>query len=359
MRRPYSRLAAACALAAATAACASSAFAGNANGNANAPGQQKQDEAAAQQQPQAPAQEQAPSQQSEASQPAEHAAPGQAKKEETAQAQQSPPPGQAKKSESSSTASIQAGVKPSSTTSHWTHCITGGTAGVAVGATCKAVAPTPDVGADVSKRYGNGKTAAQIAVARGGLGVKLTGPGNSQPHKVSDCRHKNNHSGGVDVHAIKSYSTSCQEQAAAQQTVTAVASCGHGQETMARSCGSQTAVQSSPVQQTASSQGIVQVAPALPTVTPPVASVQATPAPAVQAAPPASAAATPASGTGNVLGAQTTLGKPTAKGGVLGTAANVAGTSLPFTGFPVWIAVALALGLIGGGVALRRRGLAA
>ena len=40
---------------------------------------------------------------------------------------------------------------------------------------------------------------------------------------------------------------------------------------------------------------------------------------------------------------------------MLGTVAKVSGTTLPFTGFPLWMALVVALGLIGAGVALRRR----
>jgi hypothetical protein len=37
---------------------------------------------------------------------------------------------------------------------------------------------------------------------------------------------------------------------------------------------------------------------------------------------------------------------------------HVAGRTLPFTGFPVWLAVLIALALTGVGLGLRRRGLA-
>jgi hypothetical protein len=43
---------------------------------------------------------------------------------------------------------------------------------------------------------------------------------------------------------------------------------------------------------------------------------------------------------------------------VLGTASNVAGASLPFTGFPVWMAALIGLGLVAAGVVFRRRGAA-
>src|SRR5204862_91067 len=94
----------------------------------------------------APAEQAAPQQTRASSQPS-HAVPGQMKKTQSSSS-----------SSSSSSLSSQAGVKPGSTTTHWTHCRTGGSAGAA---TCAAQEGTPNVGADVSKRYGNGKTAAQ------------------------------------------------------------------------------------------------------------------------------------------------------------------------------------------------------
>jgi hypothetical protein len=59
-----------------------------------------------------------------------------------------------------------------------------------------------------------------------------------------------------------------------------------------------------------------------------------------------------------VLGATANLNapKPHQRGGVLGAVTNVAGSSLPFTGFPLWIAVLLAIVLIGAGLVLRGRG---
>jgi hypothetical protein len=35
---------------------------------------------------------------------------------------------------------------------------------------------------------------------------------------------------------------------------------------------------------------------------------------------------------------------------------NIAGSTLPFTGFPIWFALVIALALIPAGLALRRRG---
>jgi len=82
---------------------------------------------------------------------------------------------------------------------------------------------TPQPNADASKRYANGKTAAQIAVSHGGSGYLLTGPGNSQPHKVTACGKPGNKSGGVDVHAVKSYLSADCAQAPTQVAATAQA----------------------------------------------------------------------------------------------------------------------------------------
>jgi hypothetical protein len=75
------------------------------------------------------------------------------------------------------------------------------------------------------------------------------------------------------------------------------------------------------------------------------------------AAPATQSAAAPAQG--GVLGANTTLNSPKPqRGGVLGAVTNVAGSTLPFTGFPLWIAVLLAVVLIAAGLMLRGRGTA-
>lgn len=119
-------------------------------------------------------------------------------------------PGQVKKSDTSSASTAAQGVKPDSSTAHGNHntsCTTGG--GTGSSATCTSTgssAATVQTAAqsDASKRYGNGTTAAQVANEHGAPAVtRLTGPGNSQPHKVTDCKHKH----AVDVHAVKSYSS--------------------------------------------------------------------------------------------------------------------------------------------------------
>ena len=325
MRRLHARLAATSALAVATALFtaffvgAALADPGNGHGNsANAPGQQKQQQPAQQPQQQQPApQTQAPAQQQQQSAP---------------------------------TTSSQPGVKPSSTTKHWTH---------------STVGASPDV----SKRYGNGKTAAQIAASRGAPSSQpLTGPGNSQPHKTYDCQHKNNKSGGVDVHAIKSYSsTSCTTTQAA--TTPPTAPCGFKVVATTTLTGPAHGHGKGLVHnkhETASTTYSVQP-DSTQSCSTPVVTPQVTPqvTPTQSSTPQAGAGALPSTqgvpSTGGVLGAQTTLATPKTHPhhGVLGTVAHISGTSLPFTGFPLWIAVLIAAALIVAGFTFRRRGLRA
>lgn len=79
--------------------------------------------------------------------------------------------------------SAGAGVKPSSSSGHWT---------VAAASSTQ------------TKLYGNGQTAGQIAMGAGASGdTVLYGPGNSQPHKVLCARQM------VDVHALKAHGGVC------------------------------------------------------------------------------------------------------------------------------------------------------
>jgi hypothetical protein len=354
MRRPFSRLAAACAFAVAMTAFTGSAFAGNGQGNDTAPGQLKQDQAAA----------------------AQPAVATQAPEASTAQPKsgQDHSPGQVKKQQQSSAASTQSsssqqsaaqtgpGVKPNSNTTHWTHCVAGGTPG-ATTCTSSDNGHTPQPNADASKRYGNGTTAAQIVVSRGGgsSNVELTGPGNSQPHKVHVCGKPNNPSGGVDVHAVKNYSAAgCTETTT--PAAAPVAPCGfvvvattsetgtshgHGKGLSHNKHEKSTTSFSVQADSTQSCNSAA-VAPA---------TQQAAVAPATPAASPVTQASPATQSVGAVLGVQKTLTSPKpARGGVLGTVTNVAGSSLPFTGFPIWLAVLLAVALILAGLALRRRG---
>src|SRR5437764_3476788 len=204
----------------------------------------------------------------------------------------------------------------------WTHCSVGGTTGAAtcapVGANSVAAAT---VSGNVSKRYGNSMTAAQIAVSRGGSGAMLTGPGNSQPHKVSACGKPGNPSGGVDVHAVKGYSA-----AACTTTHAQVAAAANTQASVTAHTTAPTVAATTQVTASASTQ------------------VAASTAPSQHAA--------------GVLGTHAKLGKSKAAPthGVLGEVTNVAGSTLPFTGFPLWVAAVAGLALIAAGLLLRRRG---
>jgi hypothetical protein len=231
--------------------------------------------------------------------------PGQAKKAEEPAAQPAPAPappsnanapGQQKKAQpappkSHGVNATTEGKKPSSTTqkNQWT---------------------TAGHKPDVSKRYGNGKTAAQIATSRGApADEKIYGPGNSQPHKVCG---KNGHY--IDVHAVKTYTgTRCSAQSSTSSSAAPIA--GTSQPASA-SAGSNASATGSSASATGSS------APA-----------------------------------GGVLGAEHTSSREA--GGVAGafaTIGDVAAGTLPFTGFPLWAAVLLALVAIALGVTLWRHG---
>jgi hypothetical protein len=221
-------------------------------------------------------------------------------------------PGQLKKSSVSSQGGADAnanastaGVKPTSSTAkgnHNTSCTTGG--GTGSSATCTSTGSSAATAqtaahADASKRYGNSSTAAEVANSNGApAGTTLTGPGNSQPHKVTDCKHKH----AVDVHAVKSYSAAA--CASTSHTVTSGANV---------------------------------------TVTGNVA--------ATATHPNATGAATTQQG--GVLGATAAAGHGNAapQGGVLGAIQG----SLPFTGLPLWVVVAAGVMVIALGLTLRRQ----
>jgi|SRR6266508_3137962 len=163
---------------------------------------------------------------------------------------------------------------------------------------------------DETKQYGNGKTAGQIAVQNGAApSTILHGPGNSQPHKAAPC------SGGheVDVHALKGKRR--------------------------KSCGTQP---SSPPHSTPDPGKVGDPAhgPNSGGSTP----VPSASSPSVSST---SASAKPAVSTKHV-------GVKSAAG-VLSATEAVGGGTLPFTGFPIWVVVLIALALIGLGLTLRRR----
>jgi len=186
----------------------------------------------------------------------------------------------------------ESGVKPSNDTAPDTHAA---------------------ASSDETKLYGNGKTAGQIAVGNGAApSAVLHGPGNSQPHKASPC------SGGheVDVHALKAKRRGA--------------------------CGTQP--------------------PSPPTPRP-----NPTPDPGKPGGPahgPNTSESTPAAASSPAD--PSTLAKPKpvvnphrggveSASGVLSSTGAIGGGTLPFTGFPIWIIVLIALALIAVGMTLRRR----
>src|SRR6266516_3569069 len=198
MKRPNT-FAATLALACGLAAFTGTAVAGNGNGSngaGNQPAAEQPSSSAPGNSAGAPGQQQKAQQSQPATQSApKSSSPGQVKKASTpSHTSQS-----SHSSHSSGVNSTTAGMKPSSTTSKRTHTTVGASP-------------------DVSKRYGNGKTAAQIAKSRGaGSSVDLYGPGNSQPHKVATCKHpQHGGGGGVDVHAVKSFDSAACTQAPKQ-----------------------------------------------------------------------------------------------------------------------------------------------
>jgi hypothetical protein len=176
------------------------------------------------------------------------------------------------------------GVKPGNSTAHNTN------------------APA---GSDQTKKYGNGKTAGQIAIQNGyPSSGNLHGPGNSQPHKVTTCGHRH----GVDVHALKSHP--------------------------GRSCG--TPEPPRPPH--------VPTGPPTPSG-PPVVPVT----PHGPSTPPAKPTHDPGHGSSSVVATETASGD-----GSDALGATVEQATLPFTGFPLWAAVLAAAILIGVGLTLRR-----
>jgi hypothetical protein len=231
-------------------------------------------------------------------------APGQIKKQSTTSTASAQSSGGAGGSASQNSASTK-GVKPTSATSHDTNCSLTSSGCASTGAN----ATTMGAG-DASKRYGNGTTAAQVARQNGATSGNVHGPGNSQPHKMAPCP------GGheVDVHALKAKKN--------------------------KGCASS----SSPTNNSnnASTTSNTNV-----TVTGNVTATTAT-------SPSATAAAGTTAQQGGVLGATAAAGHGNAapQGGVLGALASGA---LPFTGFPLWVVVAAALGVIALGLMLRRQ----
>jgi hypothetical protein len=187
----------------------------------------------------------------------------------------------------------QPGVKPSNDTAHDTH------------------APASS---DQTKLYGNGKTAGQIAIGNGAApSTVLHGPGNSQPHKATPCAGGHHE---VDVHALKAK--------------------------RGRGCGSQPPSPPTPRPNPTPDPGkpgdpghgpnVPSSSPPANPGTPSTPSTPGKPRPVVSPH------------RGRAQGAE-----------VLAATGAIGGGTLPFTGFPIWLVMAIALVLIAVGVSLRQR----
>jgi hypothetical protein len=235
--------------------------------------------------------------------------------------------GKASGSAQTSLSDTLAGQKPTNTTKKDVTCTTGG--GSDGSATCTATVSSKP---DASKRYGNGHTAAQIANGNGApSGTPVFGPGNSQPHKV--C--------GRDVHAVKQYSSSGCVSKQSTTTTTPATTTTAPTTTTTPVTTTTTVASTTTIATTTTVPTITTTAAALGTAT-------TTPT------------TTTTSNTSGVKGASKTIAAPAASApssGVLGTAKTLGRTAttgtLPFTGLRLWIVELIALGLIGGGVAMR------
>jgi hypothetical protein len=243
---------------------------------------------------------------------------------------------QSDKGSASQNAGTEPGVKPTNATAKDTTCSTGG--GQGSSATCKATGTGATNSwsagkADSSKKYGHGKTAAQIANSRGApANTTLKGPGNSQPHKVWDCRRQH----WVDVHAVKSYSTASCSPPAHQPPAS------HGSGSTGGTTSHATTGATSHSSNTSHTAGVshnTQFGGAL----------GATATGSGQTAQSGNAQA------GGVLGVTASGGSKPA-GGVLGAIEVVRSGVLPFTGFPLWIVVLAGAVLLTLGLTLRPHG---
>ena len=165
---------------------------------------------------------------------------------------------------------------------------------------------------DKTKLYGNGKTAGQIAMQNGASGATiLHGPGNSQPHKAAPC------SGGheVDVHALKG-----KRLGKACKPASPTLGSNPGRADDPSPSRSNSGPSSNP---SGSTDGVGD-------------SPGATGSPADRGPKPSSSVR----GSESVLAATAVAGRS---------------ASLPFTGFPLWLALLVGIGLILAGLWLLRR----
>jgi hypothetical protein len=198
---------------------------------------------------------------------------------------------------------VSAGVKPSSATASQTK---------------------PSFAAATSsktKLYGNGQTAGQIAIQAGFGGSMLKGPGNSQPHKTACGAHM------IDVHALKAHGGAA--ACATPSVSTSETSSGSpAQANVAASAAAQAAAN------TQGNSGVLSAKASAPATT--------------------KASAKKNKHASGVLGAKAALAATAKK--PLRLVAAVRHGNLPFTGLALWMPMALGLGLIATGLAMRRKG---
>jgi hypothetical protein len=162
-----------------------------------------------------------------------------------------------------------------------------------------------------TKLYGNGKTAGQIAVQAGFGGSMLYGPGNSQPHKTTCGPHM------IDVHALKAHGAAACAATSSSSSVSAEVTSGVSP-----------AVSAAAAAQAAAKSGVLSAKASAPAKTNKHAS--------------------------GVLSAKAALAATAKK--PLRLVATVRHGNLPFTGLALWMPMALGLGLIATGLAMRRKG---
>jgi hypothetical protein len=318
-------------------------------------------------------------------------APGQEKKEENAAAttpavtstaqpaqaaQAKEAPGQEKKAEVSAGANSKKSAPAASSTS-------------------STSAKASHTAADGSKQYGNGKSALEIAKqTKASITIDdLSEPGNSGRHKITICH--NGHLITVDVHALNAHSVHLDGSdvipaTSASQCQATVSTPQGATQTQSVTCPSITTTRTTTEVQRGHAYGRLKHGKSLHSrtrteteVTPTgeicnsstgqgadvltsITTIFGSPVGGSAAAGTAgtggvaggtagSVLGTSAGGSGGVGGAGASLGSGKAQGGVLGVAAVRLRGTLPFTGFPLWIAVLIGAALLTGGVTLVRR----
>jgi hypothetical protein len=169
-----------------------------------------------------------------------------------------------------------------------------------------------------TKLYGNGKTAGQIAVQAGFGSSTLYGPGNSQPHKTACGAHM------IDVHALKAHGAAA----------CATPSVSTSESSSVSPAQANVATSAAAAAQAAGNSGVLSATASAPAKT--------------------KAAAKTNKHASGVLSAKAALAATAKK--PLRLVATVRHGNLPFTGLGLWMPMALGLGLIATGLAMRRKG---